>query len=127
MPLEVSRIAVDYSETRLVLPMARLITTLRRGDTRPPLTAQLVQPDGTPMPLAGATVTFRMRNSVTREEVVSAAATIVSPGEGLVRYDWQAADTAEAGDYEARFVVDDGSGGLTSFPNYSLHPVRIEP
>lgn len=100
-------------------------TVMQRGDTRPVLSAQLVNQDGTPYPTLGKTVTLIMRRVTTREVVVNAAATVVD-NEGRVSYAWQPADTAVAGEYELRFRVDDG-GALTSFPNADWHSLRLEP
>lgn len=106
--------------------MGLMTTRLQVGDTRPGLEATLVNPDGTPATVLGTTVTFRMRSSVSREVLVSGTAVLVGEP-GKVRYDWAPGDTDLAGDYEARFVVDDGSGGISSYPNSAWHSVRIEP
>ena len=103
-------------------------TRLQLGDTRPLLLATLFNPDGSAVNLSGATVAFRMRNAVSRALVINdQPATILSAGEGRVRYTWLAADTDTAGEFESWFVVTYGAGEVESFPNRDSHKVRVEP
>lgn len=61
--------------------------------------------NGVVLNLAGATVRFQMRLATDRRFSVDAAATVVTPSAGAVRYDWAVGDLAVAGDYIARWRV----------------------
>lgn len=92
--------------------------TITAGDTAPSLAATLEDGAGAAVSLVGAVeVRLRMRSVETGLLVVDAPAQIVTPASGTVRYDWQAADTAVAGRYRARFRADFGGGLIQSFPN----------
>lgn len=57
--------------------------------------------------------------------VVDAAATVVTPLEGVVRYEWDAAFTATPGNYLFKWVVAYGDGGVGSFPNDSFNVLVV--
>lgn len=47
------------------------------------------------------------------------------PANGVVRYDWDAADTANAGRFEAEFEVTYSDGTVETFPNNDFIVVQI--
>jgi len=124
-----NRIEVAASKNCLVATLGTITTRLKRGDRRPLLEAQLFDPLGNPQDLNGVVaVRFRMRDPVSRAIVVSdQAAVVVSPGSGVVRYDWQAGDTDLEGAFEAWFLVEHTAGVVESFPNVESHKVVVEP
>lgn len=93
--------------------------TIKQGDTLPPLRAQLLGPDGGPVDIAGADVTFCMSGRI------SAPAVIEHAGEGRVRYDWRPGDTDAPGVRSAEFVVMFVGGAIQRVPNGGYMTVRI--
>lgn len=96
---------------------------LKRGDTSPALLYRL----DPAVNLAGASVVFNMRHRGGGAVVVDRVAASVEgdPSEGVVRYDWAAADTAAAGRFEAEFEVTYSDGTVETFPNSDFIVVQI--
>jgi hypothetical protein len=91
---------------------------LKQGDTARSLSCVLEDNTGAAQDLTGATVTFSMREKETQAVKVDAlAATVVTAGTGLVRYDWAADDVDTPGTYEGEFRVTLSSGKQISFPS----------
>jgi len=100
--------------------------TMKAHDRRPSIQAALTVA-GEPVDLTLATgVKFIMTRAVDGVVVVSRAAVIVSAAGGVVRYDWQAIDTAVPGDYEAEWEVMYATGKQT-FPTLTYHTIEILP
>ena len=78
--------------------------TLVQGDTQPSIYGTLTV-GGMVLDLTGATVKFQMRLTSEYRYLVDAAATVLSPTAGTVRYDWSDGDLATPGDYIARWEV----------------------
>lgn len=81
------------------------------GNRLPSITENIVYADGTPVDLTGATVKFQMRKFGTSTLKVDALAQVVTPAQGIVRYDWAAVDVDTAGDYLVWWQVT--AGGKT--------------
>ena len=58
--------------------------------------------------------------------IVDATATINTPTDGVVRYDWAPDDTTAAGVYLAEWEVTYPNGEIETFPNTSNLVVHIE-
>lgn len=97
---------------------------VKQNDTSPAMLATLQDAEGNAVNLTGATVRFHMR-SVGGNPVVDAAATIVTPLSGIVRYNWVAADTDTAGTYQAEFEVTYADASIETFPNDGYIVVQI--
>ncbi len=95
---------------------------IKRGDTSPAIRF-LLEPSTTV--LSGAVVRFKMRLRNGALVADAAALVIAATGAPSVQYDWTAADTAEAGQYEAEFEVTYADGAIETFPNAGFIPVRI--
>lgn len=96
---------------------------IKRGNTSPSLIYALLP---TSVVLTGATVRFNMRTRGGTVVVNRAAATIVTAtGTPTVRYDWQVADLATPGFYEAEFEVTYAGGAVEDFPNDGFIGVAV--
>ena len=97
---------------------------VKQNDTSPAILATLQDADGNAVNVTGATVRFHMRAVGSTTVVVDEAATIVTALDGLVRYDWQAADTDTIGPYQAEFEVTYADSSVETFPNDGY--IRVE-
>lgn len=97
---------------------------MKQNDTHPKMLASLKDGDGDPIDLTNASVRFHMR-TLSGTTVVNAVAAIVTAATGLVRYDWQAADTANVGTYQAEFEVTYPDNTVETFPNSGYIRVQI--
>jgi hypothetical protein len=79
--------------------------TFVQGDTQPSIYGALTNSDGTAKDLTSCTVRFQMRRTDTFRYKVDAAAVVVTPATGSVRYDLAAGDLDEAGDYLAYWQI----------------------
>jgi hypothetical protein len=102
-------------------------TVLRKGDTLPAYAATLVEgPARTPLDLTGCTVRFHMRSAnATALLKVNAAATIVSPTAGTVRYDWAPGDLSEVATYRAEWQITYPSGRILTAPTRGFDTIRV--
>jgi hypothetical protein len=96
---------------------------LKQNDTSPALLYRL----DPAVNLAGATVVFNMRPRGGGTVVVDREAASIDgdPANGVVRYDWDPADTAAAGRFEAEFEVTYTDGTVETFPNDGFIVVQI--
>jgi len=97
---------------------------IKQNDTSPALLATLQDADGIAVNITGAAIRFHMRQIGSTAVDVDAAAVIVTALDGLVRYDWQAADTATIGSYQAEIEVTYADGTIETFPNDGY--IRVE-
>jgi hypothetical protein len=87
---------------------------MNTGDLQPALQATLLNPDGTPANLTGATVVFTMsQRGVT---LFSGAAIIVNASSGVVEYVWQPGNTNYYGSCKGVFTVTFANGMTQTFP-----------
>ena len=102
---------------------------IKQGDRLPSLQATIKnEVDGTPVDLTTALgITFRMwKQRVSGGTYkVNTTATVVTPASGVVRYDWTAIDTNEAGDYLAEFVISWPSSKTQTVPTAGAFHVRV--
>lgn len=87
----------------------------------------MLDQNGNPLNLAGATVTLIMRNAYTAAPTVNAAMSIVSSSAGTVQYNWSATDTATVGMYQAQIHIVESGGGTYTYPNIGFLSVEIQP
>lgn len=95
---------------------------LKRGDTSPAIVFTL----SPTVDLSGASVVFNMKTRTGGAVVTRGAADIVAPASaGVVSYDWQTADTSNAGIFYAEFEVTYADATIETFPNASNIIIQI--
>ena len=87
---------------------------MNTGDLQPFLQATLLNPDGSPVNLAGASVVFTL--SQRGKVLFCNPAQIVDAANGVVRYDWQPGNTDQHGTCRGVFTVTYPSGLTKTFP-----------
>lgn len=97
---------------------------IKRNDTSPSMLATLQDANGDAADITAASVRFHLRPISSQAVTVDEEATIVTALDGLVRYDWQAADTATIGSYQAEFEVTYADTTVETFPNDGY--IRVE-
>jgi len=100
---------------------------IKQHDTLPVLRSQVVDDNGLPVNLTGATlVRFTMRLYGATTLAVNANAALDDAANGWVKYVWQAADTAAARLYSGEFEITLPAGKMT-FPRGAPLRVLIRP
>lgn len=100
--------------------------TIKQNDTSPALQASLQDYAGAAVSLVGASVRFHMKG-LDGSVVVDAPMVVVSDIGGVVRYNWQAADTDTVGTYYAEFEIAYLDGSIETFPNTDNIAIVITP
>lgn len=98
---------------------------IKQNDTRPTITATLIDGDGSLASLTGATVSFKMRKVGETAATVDSSASVTSTTNAEVTYTWSSSDTATVGSYEGEFQVTYSSGGVQTFPNSGYIDIEI--
>lgn len=83
--------------------------------------------DGVPINLTGSTVTFYMQDLNGNEKITAGSVSLIDAPNGLVRYQWLAADSDTSGFYIAEFVVTFGGGTKRTSPDPGYITVIISP
>jgi len=100
---------------------------IKVGNTGPDLQVALLDEDGDSVNITNySTIKFSMRAKRTGTVIIDAvAASEVSVNPGIIKYEWQAADTVTAGEYEGEFEVVMASGQIINFPNKGYISILI--
>lgn len=100
---------------------------LKVGNTGPDLQVELLDDDGNAIDITGySSIKFSMRAKRTGTVIIdSTAATEISTNPGIIKYEWQAADTVTAGEYEGEFEVVLVLGQIVCFPNRGYIKILI--
>lgn len=99
--------------------------TMKENDLLPEIQYQLTDSAG-PIDLTGATVLFIMSVDEGTPNKVAAAATIVTPSTGMVKYTWAGTDTDTPGTYHAEWEITI-SGKKITVPNDGHISIEILP
>lgn len=98
--------------------------TLKQHDRLPSVAVTLTDLADAPADLTSSTVKFVMGVAGGTPKV-TAAATIVAPTLGTVRYDWIAGDTDTPGTYSAEWQVTYANGKAQTFPSDGYNTIAI--
>jgi len=99
---------------------------IKRNDTSPSIQRTLRDSAGDAIDLTGATVRFKM-STIRGVSKVDAVASIEDAANGLVQYDWQAADTDTAGLFYCEWEATYADSNVETFPNEGFNTVKIDP
>ena len=99
---------------------------IKQNDTASFITRDLKDAFGAPVNVTGAAVKFSMRvKPAGTVKVDDQDAVIVTAGTGRVRYEWTAANTNTADEYEGEFQVPYANGKIQTFPNDGHIPIVV--
>ena len=98
--------------------------SIKQNDTSPSLQATLKDAALDPINLTGAAVRLHMK-SVDGTLKIDRAMTVVTPLQGIIRYDWQAGDTDTVGTYYVEFEVTYADASVETFPNNGSKVVSV--
>lgn len=104
--------------------------TIKRNDTSPALEYQLQDDGENAIDITGfSEVSFLMRkmaaSTLSIDDDTSGNVSVTDASSGLVRYNWQAADTSTAGEFEAEWEVEYSDGSVETFPNTGFIDIEI--
>ena len=100
---------------------------IKQNDTKPSLRVQLLDSDGLPASVKGASVVFSMRVQPAVATMVDrASVTVNDASAGDIQYDWTAANTNTADVYEGEFQVTYADSSIQTFPNDSYLLIDIK-
>ena len=98
---------------------------IKRGDTSPDITGQLLDGNLAVVPITGSTVRFKAKDRETGAVFLDAVAAVSDGPLGLVRYTWQAADTEDQAELIAEWEVTLADGTVRTWPNPQSLSVHI--
>lgn len=100
--------------------------TIKQHDQLPELVVTLSDSLGATVNLNGSLgVRFIFTNKVNGTKVIDAPATVVDAPNGIVKYTWQAGDTATASTYQGEFEVKFADGRVETFPNSKYIAIKV--
>lgn len=98
---------------------------IKQFNTLPSLEATLLNPNGQPVDLTGATITFSMRSRDNEAVVITGNALILDAATGKVVYQWAPTNTQLAGAFIGEFDVVYSGGAKESFPNSDYIQINV--
>lgn len=98
---------------------------IKKDDTFPAFTAQIVKSDGSPIDVTGETVDAWIRKPGASVFTAGGGAVTVLDADGNIAYPWVGADTDTAGDLELEFrFTKDGKQGTSPGDRFYLVKIR---
>ena len=98
---------------------------LKVDDTAPVLSYTVLDEDSVAIDLTGATVTFYMQDENGIDVITAGSVTITDASNGVVEYQWLAADTDVSGYFSAEFVVTFAGGTIRTSPDPGIITIVI--
>lgn len=98
---------------------------IKQNDTRPIMSATLIDGDGSVVNLDGASVAFKMRAVGGSTAKVDASATVADATNGKVTFTFSASNTDTVGEYEGEFQVTFAGGGIQTYPNNKYIEIEV--
>lgn len=108
--------------------MAEYDAIIKQNDTWPAIgevDPVVLEANGVPIPLTGATVKFLARKVDDPATIIEGACDLVSAIDGTVMYQWAVGDTAIAGDYQFEFQITFGDGRVGTAPTDGYKLLKI--
>jgi hypothetical protein len=100
---------------------------IKQNDTAPSIEAVLTDSNDRARSLATASaVRFHMKRENGAVVISAGTGSIVNPGKGIVKYEWQSGDTKNVGTHTAEFEVEYSNGQIETFPNSSYIKVIVK-
>ena len=99
---------------------------IKETDLSPAIQTTLCDPAGVAIDVTGQTVTFQMTRLGSDTKAVNAAASLITPASGIVRYTFLDTETDNPGVYKAQWIVDLGLTTQETYPNQDYDTVYIE-
>ena len=100
---------------------------MKSGDQRPVVEAAVVDGNGDPIDMTGASAKFSLWElEATTPTIADAAATIPNPTGGLVQYIWQSGDTDNDGLFVGEFKVIFADGTELTVPSRGFIEIEIQ-
>jgi hypothetical protein len=100
---------------------------IKQNDTSPAIRVIVKDADGVVINVTGASVMFHMTEIGSSTPAVDAAGAVVDGTAGVIEYQWETGDTADAGNYNAEFQVTYVDSTIETFPNNTYIKVKITP
>lgn len=97
---------------------------IKQNDTSPSILATLKDASNTPVNLTASNVRIHMRD-VAGSLKIDSPVEVINASEGIIRYDWEAADTDTSGTFYVEFEVTYTDGAIETFPNTGKEVVII--
>jgi hypothetical protein len=89
---------------------------IKQNDTAPVIQGTAKTRAGAVIDITGATIRFHMNDS-TGTNKVDAAGSVVDGPNGVMKYEWSAADTDTVGTFDGEFEVTYADSKIETFPN----------
>ena len=100
---------------------------IKQNDPAPAIEAVLTDARGRARTMANAlAIKFHMSTEQGTSIITNGAGAVVNATKGIVKYDWQAGDTANTGMHNAEFEVEYINGTSETFPNTGYIKVIIK-
>lgn len=97
---------------------------IKQNDTSPSILATLKDANDTPINLTASSVRMHMKD-IEGTIKIDSAVEVINAQNGVIRYDWQAADTDTPGTFYVEFEVTYTDGAIETFPNTGKEVVII--